>query len=117
MQNVKHLFGDGADHEAALGVSAARMSYQLPTHLLRMGDVYLIAAEAYLLGGNDAKAKEYVNAVRARAGVEALATVTFQDIWKERRLELAGEVTVGMTMFVLLIMTSRLQWMTLSHRR
>ena len=90
-QNVKHLFGDGADHEAALGVSAARMSYQLPTHLLRMGDVYLIAAEAYLLGGNDAKAKEYVNAVRARAGVDALATVTFQDIWKERRLELAGE--------------------------
>jgi hypothetical protein len=56
-----------------------------------MGDVYLIAAEAYLLGGNDAKAKEYVNAVRARAGVDALATVTFQDIWKERRLELAGE--------------------------
>ena len=33
MQNVKHLFGDGADHEAALGFTAARMSYQLPTPL------------------------------------------------------------------------------------
>ena len=90
-QNVKHLFGDGADHEAALGVSAARMSYQLPTHLLRMGDVYLICAEANLLSGNAAKALDYVNAVRARAGVDALASVTFDDIWKERRLELAGE--------------------------
>lgn len=91
MQCVKHFFGDGDDHEAATGVSAARMSYQLPTPLLRMGDVYLIAAEAYLLGGNDAKAKDYVNAVRARAGVDALAAVTFDDIWKERRLELAFE--------------------------
>ena len=91
MQNVKHLFGDGADHEAALGFSAARMSYQLPTPLLRLADVYLICAEANLLAGNDAKAIEYTNAVRARAGVDALASVTFEDIWKERRLELAGE--------------------------
>ena len=91
IQNVKHLFGDGADHEAALGVSAARMSYQLPTHLLRLADVYLICAEAYLLAGNQAKALEYTNAIRQRAGVEALASVTFEDIWKERRLELAGE--------------------------
>ena len=91
MQNVKHLFGDGADHEAALGFSAARMSYQLPTPLLRLADVYLVCAEANLLAGNDAKALEYTNAVRARAGVDALASVTFEDIWKERRLELAGE--------------------------
>ena len=91
MQNVKHLFGDGADHEAALGFSAARMSYQLPTPLLRLADVYLVCAEANLLAGNAAKALEYTNAVRARAGVDALASVTFEDIWKERRLELAGE--------------------------
>ena len=88
---MKHLFGDGADHEAALGFSAARMSYQLPTHLLRLGDVYLICAEANLLSGNSAKALEYTNAIRERAGVEALASVSFEDIWKERRLELAGE--------------------------
>lgn len=91
MQNVKHLFGDGADHEAALGFSAARMSYQLPTPLLRLSDVYLVCAEANLLADNAAKALEYTNAVRARAGVDALASVTFEDIWKERRLELAGE--------------------------
>ena len=92
LQNVKHLFGDGADHEAALGFSAARMSYQLPTPLLRLSDVYLVCAEANLLGNLDAsKALEYTNAVRARAGVDALAAVKFEDIWKERRLELAGE--------------------------
>ena len=90
-QNVKHLFGDGEDHKAAIGVSAARMSYQLPTPLLRLGDVYLICAEANLLSGNTAKALEYTNAIRTRAGVESLVAVTFEDIWKERRLELAGE--------------------------
>ena len=98
-QNVKHLFGDGADHVAAIGVAAGRMNNQLPTHLLRLSDVYLICAEANLLGGGTkAKALEYVNAVRARAYNEkvdetdgALSDVTFEDIWKERRLELAGE--------------------------
>ena len=91
MQNVKHLFGDGADHEAALGFSAARMSYQLPTPLLRLSDIYLVCAEANILAGDAAKALEYTNAVRTRAGAETLASVTFEDIWKERRLELAGE--------------------------
>ena len=91
IQNVKHLFGDGADHEAALGFSAARMSYQLPTPLLRLSDVYLVCAEANLLGGDAAKALKYTNDVRERAKVDALTAVTFEDIWKERRLELAGE--------------------------
>ena len=97
-QNVKHLFGEGADHEAALGFSAARMSYQLPTHLLRLSDVYLVCAEANFLTGNNAKALEYINAVRARAYNETydatdgvLTSLTYEDIWKERRLELAGE--------------------------
>ena len=90
-QYVKHLFGCGEDHVKALGVSAARMSYQLPTHLLRLSDVYLIYAEAKLLTNDAATAKEYVNKVRERAGVDALPAVTFEDIWKERRLELACE--------------------------
>ncbi len=97
-QNVKHLFGNGADHEAALGFSAARMSYQLPTHLLRLSDIYLVYAEAKFLTGDQATALEYVNKVRARAYDEtydstdgALASLTYEDIWKERRLELAGE--------------------------
>ena len=88
---VKHLYGCGADHLAALGVSADRMCYQLPTHILRLADVYLIYAEACQLTGDSAHALEYVNKVRERANAKKLDAVTIQDIWKERRLELAME--------------------------
>ena len=90
-QNCKHLYGNIADHEAETGLTPANMAYQLPTHILRLGDVYLVGAEASLLTGNKAAALEYVNNVRERAGAELLSSVTIQDIWKERRLELAGE--------------------------
>lgn len=88
--NVKHLYGNDADHVAALGHTPANMSYTLPTHLLRLSDVYLIYAEA-VLATNPAEALQYVNEVRTRAGAEPLASVDYKDIWKERRLELAGE--------------------------
>ena len=88
---AKHMYGNTYDHVQATGISPARMAYQLPTHLLRLADIYLIYAEAeYLLNRTD-NAKEYVNLVRARAGLEALTTVSYDDIWKERRLELALE--------------------------
>ncbi|MBO4842502.1 MAG: RagB/SusD family nutrient uptake outer membrane protein [Bacteroidales bacterium] len=88
---AKHLFGCGADHQAALGVSAGRMCYQLPTHILRLADIYLVYAEAAFLTGDASSALEYVNKVRARANAKLLTSVTFDDIWKERRLELALE--------------------------
>ena len=101
---VKHLYGDNADHAAAIGQPAANMAYQLPTHILRLADVYLIYAEA-VCNTNNTAALDAVNAVRRRAyGVlsgdrtEAefetnfkLSSVTVEDIWKERRLELSGE--------------------------
>jgi len=90
-QNCKHLYGNTADHEAGVGHKPGRMSYTLPTHILRLGDLYLVYAEASLLLGDQATAKEYTNKVRTRAGVDELDNVTFEDIWKERRLELAGE--------------------------
>lgn len=89
--NVKHLYGNNADHKAALGVPAARMANQLPTHLIRLSDVYLIYAEAKFLTGDPDEALDYVNDVRERAGAEKLDDITYDDIWKERRLELAGE--------------------------
>ena len=88
---VKHLFGCGADHQAALGVSAGRMSYQLPTHILRLADIYLVYAEACVLTGDNTNALIYVNKVRDRAHAKPLESVTFDDVWKERRLELAME--------------------------
>lgn len=94
--NVKNLYGNGYDHEAALGVSAGNMFNQLATHILRLSDVYLIYAEA-VLGNNEsttnADALAAFNAVRGRAipGMTPYASITFEDVWKERRLELAGE--------------------------
>ncbi len=83
-------YGKG-DHVSATGKTPGNMCYELPTHILRLSDVYLVYAEACLLTGNSADALEYVNKVRARAGAEELASVSWEDIWKERRLELAGE--------------------------
>ena len=88
---AKHIYGCGSDHVAATGINAERMCYQLPTHILRLSDIYLVYAEACLLTQDAAGAKEYVNKVRARAHATQLDAVTIQDIWKERRLELALE--------------------------
>ncbi len=87
----KHLFGCGSDHLSALGVSADNMTYQLPTHILRLSDIYLVCAEAaFLLGDSDAK--DYLNAVRERANATPYTgSITFEDIFNERRLELALE--------------------------
>lgn len=94
--NVKHLFGNNHDHEIGCGVPAQRMANSLATHILRLADVYLIYAEA-VLGNNpstsDANALKAFNAVRSRAIPTATpkTSITFDDVWKERRLELAGE--------------------------
>ena len=65
-----------------------------PNYLLRLSDVYLIYAEA-ILGTNasttDADALKYFNLIRTRAGVPTKTSLTWQDIFNERRLELALE--------------------------
>lgn len=101
---VKHLVGNNNDHVLGLGYGMANMATGLSTHLIRLSDVYLIYAEAVL--GNqgsssDAKALEVFNRVRARAfgkpydeflnTSDAATSLTFDLIWKERRLELATE--------------------------
>lgn len=88
---AKHLYGCGYDHVAALGMNAGRTCSQLPTHILRLADIYLVYAEACVLTGEYGNALRYVNMVRSRANAAPLETVTFQDVWKERRLELALE--------------------------
>ena len=92
---VKHLYGNNADHVAVLGTSAARMASSLCTPLLRLADVYLVLAEAKVLMGqtSDADALKAYNAVHQRAIPSAAAetSLTFDKIWKERRLELACE--------------------------
>ncbi len=62
--------------------------------VIRYADVLLMAAEAHNRNFNDGQALLYVNEVRDRAGLPYLTTSGEQlrnDIWEERRLELAGE--------------------------
>lgn len=67
--------------------------------LIRYSDVFLMAAEASLMSGNNEDARNFVNRVRRRArncgttGVpaEINGTITFQQIVDERRMEFACE--------------------------
>lgn len=93
---VKQLYGNGYDHQQALGISAQNMCSGLATHLLRLSDVYLIYAEAKMgtaSSTSDASAIDAYYTVRSRAvsGAVRPASITWKDVWKERRLELAME--------------------------
>lgn len=93
---VKHIVGNTEDHKAEYGSASMRMATSLSTHLIRLADVYLIYAEA-ILGNNasttDAEAIKYFNLVRKRSisNHVDVASITFEDLFKERRLELACE--------------------------
>lgn len=93
---VKHIVGRTADAQAQGYSSLDRMATPLATHLLRLADVYLVYAEA-VLGNNastsDASALAAFNAVRGRSvkNYTPKLSLTFDDIFKERRLELACE--------------------------
>ena len=93
---VKQIIGDDADSQAELGVPTIPTSgrYGLATHILRLADVYLVYAEAILgnqASTSDPEALSAFNAVRTRAGVPTKSAITFDDVFKERRLELAFE--------------------------
>lgn len=64
--------------------------------LVRLGEMYLVRAEANLREGTNTGATplEDVNAIRARANADALVAVTIDDILLERELELAFEGVV-----------------------
>lgn len=59
--------------------------------VMRYAEVLLLAAEAHVQGGNQSKALEYINAIRTRAHLAPLASVTLDDVKKEKRLELCME--------------------------
>lgn len=93
---VKQLYGNANDHLTATGVSASSQHSQLSTHLLRLSDVYLIYAEA-MIGNNGSTSDEsaidafYQVRHRAISTYERPSVITWEDVWKERRLELACE--------------------------
>lgn len=70
------------------------LNYGTNWRQVRYADVLLMAAEAYNKSGNDPKARGYVNDVRTRSGLPAISssgTALFNDIVRERQLELAFE--------------------------
>ena len=97
-QFVKYINGERGDR---YDVDFQIMSSNNP-RILRLADVKLLAAEAYLETGDAANAAKQVNDVRKRArlsttdGIESpvpadYATVDMQNIMDERLFELAGE--------------------------
>ncbi len=67
---------------------------EINTYMLRLADVYLIYAEAALgnaASTNDVLALQYYNALRKRADVGEKTSITADDIYRERRLELGME--------------------------
>lgn len=59
--------------------------------LLKYSDIMLIRAESAFQIGNTTEALNQVNRIRTRAGLDTLTTVTLDQIYKERRLEMAME--------------------------
>lgn len=87
----KHIIGNEFDLNLPLMTSTASPEH---TILLRLADIYLIYVEA-VLGNNaatsDGKALGYFNQIRKRAGLDEVASVDADALFKERRIELAGE--------------------------
>jgi len=88
--NVKKGVTGSSKDNPAIG----RMNSALDNYMLRLAEVYLNYAEAIL--GNDASttdvnALKYFNDVRTRAGMPAKASITWEDIRYERRVEFCME--------------------------
>jgi starch-binding outer membrane protein, SusD/RagB family len=88
----KYVVGSAEDNGGP--GSVCFMSTGINTYVLRLADVYLVYAEA-ILGNNgstsDGQALAAFNAVRTRAGLAPKSEITWDDIRRERRIELAYE--------------------------
>ncbi len=86
----KYVVGQTIDNNGRVSF----MHTEINTYMLRLAEVYLIYAEAVMGNASsttDAEALKYYNAVRSRAGLAAKSTITFDDIFREKRIECAME--------------------------
>lgn len=74
--------------DVTTGAGEPLLNYRQNYYLIRLADTYLMEAEA--LGGTGARAQALLDAVRDRVGLPSIP-VSLQAIYRERRLELAGE--------------------------
>lgn len=87
----KYVVGSADDTGGKVSTGQATAVNQ---YILRLADVYLLYAEAELgtkSVTSDGTALGYVNAIRSRAGLSGLSSVTFEDLLKERRVEFGLE--------------------------
>lgn len=71
--------------------STPSIQYTHDLYLARLGETYLIAAEAYLKLGNVSNAVDRINVVRQRAGASLKTAIDLDFVLEERARELAGE--------------------------
>lgn len=87
----KQIVGNDKDNG---GYAITNQDSPLDIYYLRLADVYLLYAEA-LMGANNeltgGPGLDKYNEVRARAGLDTRASVTFEQLFNERRIELALE--------------------------
>ncbi|SKC63587.1 RagB/SusD family nutrient uptake outer membrane protein [Ohtaekwangia koreensis] len=87
----KHIIGNEKDLNLPQMTNTSSPEH---TILLRLADIYLIYVEA-VLGNNgttsDAQALGYFNQIRKRAGLDEVSSIDADALFKERRVELAGE--------------------------
>lgn len=73
------------------GAGAPDLNYPQNVYEIRLADSYLMEAEALVRGnGSLTRAQALLDAVRGRVGLPSIPA-TFENIFNERRLELAGE--------------------------
>jgi hypothetical protein len=86
----KYVIGSPADN-GGLGGS---QNINMHTYMFRLADVYLIYADAILgnqASTSDPEALKYFNLVRSRAGAPTKTSITYDDIFLEKKVEFAIE--------------------------
>lgn len=84
-------YGNFKDETTDAGGVNVELNYGTNWRLIRYADVLLMAAEANFKLNNTGLALEQLNKVRKRAKATLLTAITFEDIVKERQIELAFE--------------------------
>lgn len=86
----KYVIGSPADN----GGLGGQQNENISTYIFRLADVYLTYADA-ILGNSattsDAEALKYFNAVRTRAGATQKGSISYADIFQEKKIEFAFE--------------------------
>ncbi len=90
--SLEEVFGGGACKKLDDSETASKTGGDnwRDIHVITLPEMFFVAAEAYLQNGDASTAAKRISTVRQRAGLNAVATVTLDDILKERSCEQFG---------------------------